>query len=590
MMKHPYILAASLSLLLAACALTPGQFSGPQPLLLAEQQIDVEPYRSLVIKDDGFETKGTITSAKRAVIATVGTTDYTLTYKFMNKLRGLIMSSPYYANNGLDAVALAGFFTRLKASATTNVSANSTTGEPAWGPTAGTPTQYLYTLSASESAFVDKMGSYSTVLMPNYLVNSEGATEGSDSYNALQGQVGIRLIVNKTGVRTSFYKAVHYAMGAGNDAYSADFETGYSDHVLYGNYLINVTGAPAFSYSVPSGTSPAVRTVGSLYTMVGATTADKTFLASLEKAGPYVQDVLLLNNGGYVSLGNISLRYGDYDQIAPTATGTTSSDAEKLLANLGVTNRVNSTWDLSSDSSKFVEPGTSANYTSVGAFLGGLIRSQPTNWPTELEDLNVATADKADGPSAAELMDTGNSEVFSQVEFGDMHRALRMLHQVAGDATTTTAPTNLPKFGAIMAPTAAATPTVAQITSTTELGQLGDLVFTQLSYPVYKIGKTTATTLRNKSGIEDFFTTSPDARFLLVPASRSSTGALTFSSTGTNWVAVFATYSGNFSYYIYDPSFANLSGNGFYSVTDVNPALATALYNYAGTLIGVDAT
>ncbi|MEZ0374010.1 MAG: hypothetical protein ACAI44_33275, partial [Candidatus Sericytochromatia bacterium] len=132
-----------------------------------------------------------------------------------------------------------------------------------------------------------------------------------------------------------------------------------------------------------------------------------------------------------------------------------------------------------------------------------------------------------------------------------------------------------------------ASPGITQLTSTTELGQLGDLIFTQMGLPVYKVGKSTATTLKQKLGITSFFSVHQVSRFLLVPATRSSTGGLTFTSSGTNWVAVCSNFGGGF--YIYDPGAGNLSGNGFYSISDVAPALETALYNYTGTLIGVDA-
>ncbi|MEZ0373257.1 MAG: hypothetical protein ACAI44_29465, partial [Candidatus Sericytochromatia bacterium] len=282
MKKHNYLFAASLSLLLAACALTPGQFPGPQPVLQAGQFDQVETYRSLVIKDDGFETKGTITSAKRAVVVTIGTSSYTLTYKFMNKLRYLLGDSPY--NTGyLQGIALSGFFTRLKATATTNVAANTNTSEQAFGPSAGTASQYLYTLSASEAAFADKLGSYNGVEMPNYLQEDETYTESTGSYSAVNGNDSIHLLVNKTGVRNNFFAAI-------NRSLSNDFGSSSDDHVLDKTDLDSTTGAAVWV----DGTPP----TGSLFkydnngdSTADITTAEKTFLSSLVAKNPYAENV-----------------------------------------------------------------------------------------------------------------------------------------------------------------------------------------------------------------------------------------------------------------------------------------------------------
>ena len=592
------LLALTLALSLAACTAAPQLPLAPdtqapamnEPLaqLAAPEEIeDPNAYRSLVIKDDGFATKALVSKSRRAVVVTIGTSSYTLTYKFMRKLRFLMSQSPYIQADSTQALALTGFFTRMKASATTNVAASGTTTEPLFGPTNPTSVPYLYTLSTSEAAFVAKLETYQGVIMPNYLQEAETYTESTGSHDAVNGNDPgtIRLIVNKTGVRTDFFRAIH-------DSLSTDFDYG-TNNVLDKSDLDSATGAAVWYDSgtgEPSGSLFKYDNNGDL--IADITTVEKTLLSSIVAKNPYAEDVILLDDNGDIVVGDISLYYGDPDIIAPTAAGMTTADAELVLANLGMRNRVNTTFDLGSGSNVLKEPTSSANYSLAASFFGGLMRAVPLTFHEEMEGAYTAY-DSLRGinavtgmPTSYDMLDVGGGEDMGDLNYRDVHRVIRGFHMLAGGATFTAAPVNTLSFGTISAPTAAATPTITALSST-ERGKMGNFIVTgDFGLTPYKIGKSTQTTLKNQLGITMFFDYGVDASFLLVPTTRNATtGALTFSSTGTHWVAVFGKdNAGAYDYYVYDPGYESASGNGFYQMTATQQ---TALNNYGGTVIGI---
>ncbi|MEZ0373258.1 MAG: hypothetical protein ACAI44_29470 [Candidatus Sericytochromatia bacterium] len=587
------LLALTLALSLAACTAAPQLPLAPdtqapamnEPLaqLAAPEEIeDPNAYRSLVIKDDGFATKALVSKSRRAVVVTIGTSSYTLTYKFMRKLRFLMSQSPYIQADSTQALALTGFFTRMKASATTNVAASGTTTEPLFGPTNPTSVPYLYTLSTSEAAFVAKLETYQGVIMPNYLQEDETYTESTGSYNALSGTDSLRLIVNKTGVRKSFYQAIHQSL-------SDDFSVAGVEHLLDQEDLESPNTSALWQYN---GGDP----TGSLFQYdlgdggsADITSAEKTLLNAIVAKNPTAPNVLLLDDSSNIVYGDISIYYGEQDYVEDAATGVTLTQAEDVLDNLGARTRINDTVDLSADPSKVKEPASTANLTSAAAVFGGLLRRFLGTTHIELEASEayynsfIGGSNVTGMPTAAEMMGT---PYFSELSFEDAHRAIRSIYLMAGGATLSTNAASLPKFGTISAPAQVASPTYTAMTST-EYGQLGSyLIGGDMGLGINKIGKSTATTLKNKLGVEAFFAINTDASFLLVPTSRSSTGTLTFSATGTNWVTVFATDSGGgvYTYYVYDPAYENGSGDGFYPFT---AAMQTSLFNYSGTLVGV---
>ncbi|MEZ0370604.1 MAG: hypothetical protein ACAI44_16050 [Candidatus Sericytochromatia bacterium] len=630
--QFPVILFLALSLSACSTGLSPAG----QPLPADSQTEAVNPamttsdfgaeagdiYRSLVIGDD-FQTQGLIHGATRAVIVKIGPNDYVLSYRFMNKLRGLLADAAYNTGDTNEAVATPGFFTRLRAASGVTVAANVTTGESAYTS--------AYTLGPPEAAFVTRIEAFQAVSMPNFLQEDDTTAESTGSLSALGGSDGIRMIVNKTGIRRSFYQAVNYALGKSNDTASADLEV-TGEHVLYDTYLNPSTTATAFSYSGVDATTttPATRTAGTLNTVAGITTAERNFLASLGRAGLEIEDALLLNSAGQIVSGDIDLHFSENDLLN---TGTPTLGSE-LMPNYSFVSRVNYENPITPDGSVTPKvakaptdpsppppplPGATPppppppNQVGAAAVLAASVLVDAANTATHISALADTNGYTYSPPSAAEM------DLAAAMPVRVMHRAQRALHMYASGATEIGTSTAALSFTSLLtAPAALATPSIPQLTTdctgltaaTCSKGEFSGSknLFEAIQFMfqdglAFKLGKNTATSNRNQPAIFRFFyaddpsnsASSWDAanvthRALIVPAARSATGALSLSTAGPFYVVVTAApLSGNgLSFYLSDPGARpSFMGESYRSLGSATTGLVSSLYNYGGVLVGV---
>ncbi|MEZ0374129.1 MAG: hypothetical protein ACAI44_33875 [Candidatus Sericytochromatia bacterium] len=638
-------------------------------------------YRSLVIGAgqatlSDFGTKGLVSGASRlAAVVRVGTTDYNLSYKFMNKLRGLIVNAAYRtfssaanpnslnpADNFL-AVVTPGFFARLKAAATA----------PAFSAVAPDPAYTsTYTLTASEASFVTLLEAQNAVEMPNYLREDDSVTvEGAGSFFARRNNPGdvtynystqsglntLALFYPKTVRKQFFVNLSDYLMQAGNTVSASGFAQvdSYMDtyDVTTGQKTGTYYNAPASTTNGLGGANNSIKNnilstsvhfynegvtppTGSLFKMDAGTgvsdglapattdvltTAEKAMLTSILAQAPVARNVLLVNSSNDIVKGNIGIGFNmneELDTVPPTAVDEFLEDS---VAHYGVTN-VNSVFPTSTNAL----PANNADLNGAAAvMLASLITDR-------------AAAETAIGARGAANGGTASFDATNAPQ-GDVLRAIRALHMEAGSDLGVTPVSSLkfPAAGAttFLTPAAQATPviqvidTACPLTNTTSLCSdveydflgfnLFDAFQTQFGNgKVYKLGKTTATGNKNFEAIKRFFhannpsnaayvyrTTTLEAtedtqiltRALVVPCTRSinaTTGTpnYTFSPTASNYVLIMAQPSGsgdeslNFS--LVDPNYYPGEGYRALDISTSNPGLVSALYNYTGTLVGVD--
>lgn len=632
MIKKSLLFATSVSLFLAACNTAPSNNQLQAPVLntasnelstnVSNEQSQDNVYRSLVIKpEQSFQTKGVVDSAKRAVVAKIGTVEYTLTYKFMQKMRDLLDQLPYATANTREAMATTGFFTRLKsASGVATLVDKPTVGEPAYTSN--------YTLSASETAFVTKLESYNAVVMPNFLPFDDltpDTTIPSDLDTISSGT--IKMIVNKTGIGKDFYKAVHYALRRTNNSAAGDFDQTAGDSVLYYSQIDAATSAAAFTYTGVAGAGDPATISGSLFKFdsLAATAlpsaAEKTFLTSLVNGAPYVKDVVLLNVDDEIVSGNVGINFGYNDALT-----SSFSTGEDLMEWNGLASP-NAAYPIIADNTPdgsgagfekvATQPAATANLAGAAAVVAASALIDDTATPGAITGLSSIDTDATAGTMLYDFSPPASFPISVSTKFGAWHQGIRALHMYAGGATATAAPATALAFTGLTTLAAVAAASVTAPVITTELGGSKNL-FEAAEYmfgttDVHKLVKSTATTNKNQQAIVNFFyendptavptgsswnNTNVPKRALIVPCTRtvSATGVASyvFSPSGTSYVVITAeptTYPG-LDFYMTDPAGkplkSGLTDNGaFYQLVIDNPALIGALYNYTGTLVGV---
>lgn len=617
-LKKSLLLATSVSMVLASCATFPSN-QGQIPVTEASftennlelQDDGIEPYRSLRVEDNAFQIQGGVDSARRAVLVKIGTTEFTLTYNFMAKLRELLaatidpdrtgplgtVTNPYSlaVNRG---VATTGFFTRLKANAGVTTAAS----KPAASDTAA----YLsdYTLTASEKSFVAKLEAYSSVDIPNFLKNDDNTAASGTDTNALGGTTDptkinatnytdrIVFIVNKTGVSNAFYSKVNDALK--QDATSSlaagglNLTAATDDHVLYAEQISTATTAANF-------TGAGAAATGSLFKATPAiSTAEKNFLTSLVKAGPLVKGVVLLSGSSIVS-GDVAVEFGPSDLPAGAGVGATFADFAEL-AGIASPNALapitaNNTPDGLSAANKktAVQPAATANMSGAAAVLtASLAVKTPTVTDNLVQGLASVQAPVTTGtglwfnfsPPADTSLDAYNA-----LSFANWHQAVRSLHMYAGGATGTAAPAASLALTGLVAPAALPAATIKssnpdatskEFTKTKNLFEALEYVFGATK--VYKLAKASDATsaFKNKAAIEHFFLapdpavaggtladTNASKRALIVPVTRSvnaTSGEVTLklSASSPTFAVITATAAGNtyadLTFYLSDPS------------------------------------
>lgn len=572
-------------------------------------------YQSLIIKQDfqDFQTQGLFQSITRAVIVRLGKKDFVLSYRFMNKLRQLL-ADPAYSTGQNEGIVSPGFFTRLLTPAGKTVAAS--TAESSYTST--------YTLGPPEAEFIKAIQVYQAVIMPNFLQEDDNIAESSSSLSALQGTDGIRFIINKSGIRRSFYQAINYALGRQNDSQAGDLSLS-GEHVLYDKYISPEKTAEAFSYSgVDQATiSPATRNSGSLNKFSGITTAEHNFLKSLLNSGLTVKGAVLLDSAGHVVSGDIDLHFSEND-LLNTGSATLGAD---LMSNFSMLARFEALPRITPDGtsspkvakapdlklppagSSTKPPAPPPEQSGAAAVLAASVLVDAQNTAAKISTLADINGYNYSPPEASEL------DLANLMPVGVMHQAQRALHLFGIAATDTTALTSGLGYGSLLsAPAASATPLISVLKascsgvsgscSSKEFSSSKNLfeVIEQMFAQAYKLGKSTAKSLKNQSAITRFFYANDPAdagsqlddsnvskRALIVPTTRAASGAISFSGTGKLYVVITAEPDGNggLSFYLTDPAAPPFSGKSYIALNTAIPSLVTALYNYSGTLVGV---
>ena len=549
----------------------------------------------------------TIVSDERAVIVKVGTLYYTLSERFMSKLRAFAVGGSGYnkvADPSLYVAPATASGAELTATAFARLSAANGVGvavdNNAPSGVAATYTS-AYTLTASEAAFVALMKTYKSVSMPDYF-GVDDVTPASTTPVPARAD-GLFFIINTTGVRDAFYQAVDTAVTTVDPAPSTTTSTSLS--------LLSAAEITTLNTDYDGATTTAVTSA-----------SEKAFLATIVNANPYAKGVLLLDpvTGNIVS-NNVSLYYGDGDIPAtnPTTTAfiTTNPDGTPnlnygkslLLANYGKLSRVNQTFPLVAPSN--VQPLDTTNYSGAAAVVAAGILTEPAATVATTNPLNTlywnVNSTALNGPAPL----TGTT--IATYTYADLHNAERAVHMfyspigtpIAPITTSTATTANTApaiatlSFGPLTAPIAAATPAFSTAFSVAELKTLGPALGAA-NLALTKIGKTTAATLKNKAGILSYISTTLLAGSVptfIVPCTRATTGAITLSTIGTHYVVITAipnlTVSGTFDFFIVDTGYNGASGLGYSflgnsGATATSPlnAVVAGLYNYAGTIVG----
>ncbi|MEZ0371406.1 MAG: hypothetical protein ACAI44_20100 [Candidatus Sericytochromatia bacterium] len=569
-----------LALTLAACQMdSPDQPRLSQPVQQpASPQSDYDPqyaYRSLIIgpeqtrvNDFRLQNAGSAV-ARQAVVVTLNGKDYVLTYAFMNKLRGLITFNPYRttssngnpfaAGGSFAGIVTPGFFTRLKASATTYIPAAG--GEPDWYTAQGSPSNpFAATLSSSEMEFVNLLEAQNGIEMPNYIQYSDTQYEATPSsrdalmnninvfydYGAQGGQNTIVMFNPKTLRKAFFVKLGNYLRKNWNAASASSFNQN-DDYLKFylGNYqgsfpyATPVTGtyysAPGATSNSLGGTNNSIKNnillnsthnynettppTGSLYRMNvntvsngttpsladALTLPEKSMLTSILNQAPVARDIFLLKDTGGGSFnvvkGNIGIGFNTNDLILPPAGPLDLNDfLQNGVSHYGVAN-VNSVFPYAA----YKLPANNANLNGAAAvLLAGTItnRNQTQGLISSLGPINYGAhnLDVRAGTSGGQL--------------GDLLRSIRALHMFAGGASAMTLPANELKFplagvSTFPTPVAAAIPNIEQVPyGSIEISAPGFNIFDALipvfNNEVFKLGKTTGS-YKNLEAIKRFF-------------------------------------------------------------------------------------
>lgn len=415
-------------------------------------------YRSLIItaedvKGSDFNTKQVFTVApKRNITIRIGTVDYILSYKFMNKLRTLLVDPAYKTPAGAAvkaagasyaAVVPAGFFARLKASSATAL--NSVPPQPALGPytdplwcpesappvttttqpllsCVGNPNADAYTLSASESAFATLLETYNYVSLPDFMQENESVRESTTSHAAVTDTTrNIRWLNTKT-IRKEFYTKLDAYLNSARN--TGNYGNANGDYVFYAANLLNTSPTVVGTSNIKTNNynetvSPPT---GSLYRVNVAVTssggtaplattgtpapaptlAERTLLASLIAQGPYVPNVGLIDAvTGNIVLRDIGIGFGFKDTLAVDGNAATSYE---LAVGYGTAN-VNATANVAAatwaayltgtaaidNTPNFKLPANTANLNGASAvMLAKLMIDTSTNYNSAISAMGSA--------------------------------------------------------------------------------------------------------------------------------------------------------------------------------------------------------
>lgn len=372
-------------------------------------------------------------------------------------------------------------------------------------------------------------------------------------------------------------------------------------------------------------------------------TAEKALLTSLVNQAPYISGVALLDASGEIVTGSIGIGFGLGDTVG--AASATLADRYDL-SGFGVAN-VNKAYTAATNNMK---PADTTNLNAAAAVMMASLMVDSNLTTGNMGDMltSLATDNGADDSFAQDSALIGplqqNIRALHMAAGANVNptavapaASLVFPAAVAGAAT---APTTLAATTSFITPLAQATPVIAKLdatlcastcapisglATTSGVEFRNDSAYTgvdnifdalQIAFPTgtYKLGKDLSASLKNLAAIKRFFhaddptdtgyvytdDSTEDGRVatraLIVPVTRTvnaTTGAVSYtpSPTGTNFIvvtAVAASGSNDLALYVSDPNAKPLEAPATRNITSGDPVLTAAIYNYTGTLVGVE--